>query len=100
MKKEDFKTEKIKEILNKVANGEAVKDICKKHGITTTVFRRWEAQHGGDKKCVVRVPHQSASAAPDVRDKFIAPGGHKPKTKTDFYNENASHFHTIVGYND
>ncbi len=86
MTKKRFKHSEIQAILDQAADCRDIAALCAEHGITTEKLHEWQGKQSHD--------------SPNERDKFIVPGGYKPKTIGDYYNENARHFQAIVGYND
>jgi putative transposase len=47
MKKTRYTEEQIIGILHQAQGGVAVRELCRKHGITETTFYRWRAKYGG-----------------------------------------------------
>jgi putative transposase len=47
MKRSKFTEAQIVGILNEAERGVAVKDICRKHGISNATFYNWKARYGG-----------------------------------------------------
>jgi putative transposase len=47
MKRSKFTEAQIVAILNEGERGVAVKDICRKHGISDATFYNWKARYGG-----------------------------------------------------
>jgi putative transposase len=47
MKKQRFSEEKIVQILKEAAAGTAVKDLCRKHGMSDASFYIWRQKYGG-----------------------------------------------------
>jgi putative transposase len=54
MKKSRFTEEQKVGILHQAAGGTAVRELCRKHGITETTFYRWRAKYGGVQVSEVR----------------------------------------------
>ena len=47
MKRSRFSEEQIIAVLREAESGTAVKDLCRRAGITTTTFYQWKAKYGG-----------------------------------------------------
>lgn len=47
MKTSKFKDSQILSILNEVESGLAVKDVCRKHGISPATYYNWKSKFGG-----------------------------------------------------
>ena len=47
MKQAHFTAEQIVGILHEAAGGVAVRELCRRHGVTETTFYRWRRKYGG-----------------------------------------------------
>jgi putative transposase len=47
MRKSRFSEEKIIRILRQVEVGQAVKDVCREHGVSEATYYRWKSKFGG-----------------------------------------------------
>jgi putative transposase len=47
MRKSRFGEEKIIRILRQVEVGQAVKDVCREHGVSEATYYRWKSKFGG-----------------------------------------------------
>ena len=47
MKKSRFSETQIIKILKEAESGVAVKDVCRKHGISSPTYYKWKAKYGG-----------------------------------------------------
>jgi putative transposase len=47
MRKSRFSDTQIASILSEAASGAPIRQLCRRHGITTTTFYRWKAQFAG-----------------------------------------------------
>jgi putative transposase len=47
MKKSRFTETQIVSILTEADNGVAVKDVCRKHGISPATYYKWKSKYGG-----------------------------------------------------
>lgn len=47
MKKSRFSETQIIQILKEAESGVAVKDVCRKHGISSATYYKWKAKYGG-----------------------------------------------------
>lgn len=85
MSEKRFRHSEIQEILDKAAQCKDIPSLCTEHNITVEKLAEWQGKQSKD--------------SPNERSRVITPGGYKPKTKSDYYNENLRHFtHISVGY--
>ena len=85
MSERRLKHSEIQAILGEAANCKNIPSLCQKHGITEAKLRELQKKLSKD--------------SPNERSRVITPGGYRPKTKSDFYNENLHHFqHASIGY--
>lgn len=47
MKKSKFSDSQILSILKQAETGQAVPDLCREHGISSSTFYKWRAKYGG-----------------------------------------------------
>lgn len=47
MRKSRFTTDQIIHILQEVEAGAAIREVCRRHGVTETTFHRWRRKFGG-----------------------------------------------------
>ena len=47
MRKSKFSETQIVAILNEAESGMAVKEVCRKHGISSPTYYKWKAKYGG-----------------------------------------------------
>jgi len=47
MRKSRFSEEQIIRVLDQVESGQAVKDVCREHGVSQGTYYRWKAKFGG-----------------------------------------------------
>ena len=85
MTEKRFKHSEIQAIIDEAQGCRDIAALCAEHGITVDKLHEWQQKQSQD--------------SPQERSRVITPGGYKPKTKTDFYNENLHHFqHVSVDY--